>query len=141
MREQRIKGHSAPAWGQLIAQLVAGGLSHATIGQRMGAMLTSRMLRAYTDGAQPVHFRGEALIALWCETLKLKREDVPMVAVERGHRAARPKVADLSPRMANVALLTQATRPPQQAVARQGAPRKPAKGPKIPAKGKVKVPA
>lgn len=138
MREQRIRGHSAPAWGLLIEQLVSKGLTHAAISARMGAMLTSRMLRAYADGAQPVHFRGEALIALWCETLKAKREDMPMLAVDRGHRASRPKVADLSPQMANVALLTQATRPPQQAVQHQGAKRT---GPKIPAKGKVKVPA
>jgi len=140
MREQRIKGHSAPAWGQLIEQLVAGGLTHATIGERMGAMLTSRMLRAYADGAQPVHFRGEALIALWCETLKRTREDMPMVAVERGHRAARPKVADLSPKMANVQALVAATRPPQQQVKQQGVKRA-RKAPAIPAKGKVKVPA
>lgn len=143
MREQRIKGHAAPAWGVLIEQIVAAGLTHAVIGERMGAMLTSRMLRAYADGAQPVHFRGEALIALWCATLKRAREDMPMLPVERGHRASRPKIADLSPRMANVQALVAAVRPPQQLVKQQGAQRKaaPAKKAVIPVKGKAKVAA
>lgn len=124
MREQRIGPQAAPDWARLIAEVVQTGLTHAAIGQRMGAMLTTRMLRAYGDGAQPVHFRGEALISLWCDRLKRDRTALPMIEVVRGHRAVRPKSVDLSPKMLNVQALMEAVRPPVQQVERQGVKRK-----------------
>jgi hypothetical protein len=83
----------APDWGRLIAEVVASGLTHADVGIRMGAVLTQRMLRHYAIGVQPLHFRGEALIVLWCERLARARTDLPMVQVQRGHRASRTVIA------------------------------------------------
>lgn len=117
----------APDWGQLIADVVGTGLSHGDIGSRMGAMLTTRMLRHYAEGVQPVHFRGEALIALWCERMKSERAELPTLAVVRGHRAARPKVVDVSPQMRNAQALMEAIKPPVQrlvkAIARKAVPK------------------
>lgn len=116
MREQRIGRQSAPHWGKLIEDIVATGMPLADVGKRMGAMLTTRMLRAYVDGAQPVHFRGEALIALWCERLKATREELPLLDVTRGYRAVRPKAVDISPQMRNAQALMEAIKPPVQRV-------------------------
>ena len=114
MREQNIGKQQAPDWSRLIEDVIATGMTLAQVGSRMGTMLTTRMLRHYADGVQPVHFRGEALIGLWCDRMKRERDDVPMLEIVRGHRAARPKVVDLSPKMANAALLMQAIKPPVQ---------------------------
>lgn len=80
----------APDWGQLIEQLVAAGVDDRSIGAAMSCILTSRMIRAYRLGAQPLHFRGDVLIELWCEKLGRDRADLPMAEVIRGHRCARP---------------------------------------------------
>lgn len=107
---------NAPDWGQLISDVVSTGLSHGQIGERMGAMLTTRMLRHYAEGVQPVHFRGEALVLLWCERMELDRTELPMLEVVRGHRAIRPKVIDVSPKMRNAHALLEAIKPPVQRV-------------------------
>lgn len=49
--------------------------------------LTARMLLHYRHGAQPPHWRGEGLIAMWCDKTGMKREDLPQMKLIRGHRA------------------------------------------------------
>ena len=93
-------------WGQLISDLIDDGLSQREIGLRMGVELTGRMIGHYARGVQPVHFRGEALIDLWCEQLEKKRCELPTLEMERhrGHRATR-RERDLSPKIQNAGLL------------------------------------
>lgn len=77
----------APDWPLMIDQLVEQGSTLRDIGTAMHTcMLTNQMLRAYRAGVQPLHYRGEALVALWCEKLGKKRDDLPMALVVRGHR-------------------------------------------------------
>lgn len=98
MRE-RLSTPIVVDWSALIADLVATGMPLATIGKRMGCALTTRMLRFYASGSQPVHFRGELLVELWCERLAKDRAALPKVEIVRGHRAVRPKTVDTSPKL------------------------------------------
>lgn len=126
MREQRMGPQQAPDWGKLISDVVETGLTHTEIGIRMGAMLSASMVRKYSTGVQPVHFRGEALIALWCERRGEEREALPMLEVVRGYRAGRGRLVNVAPRMQDalqLAALVAAIAPPKQK-APTGAPRK-----------------
>lgn len=77
---------TTPDWALMIHQLLEGGLTTRKIGDAMSFVLTNRMVRHYQLGVQPLHFRGEALIALWCSTLKRERGDLPTMELSRGHR-------------------------------------------------------
>lgn len=68
--------------------MTSKGLTHADIGKAMGSVLTLRMLRHYRLGVQPLHYRGEAMILLWCETLGAERAALPTMELVRGHRVA-----------------------------------------------------
>lgn len=78
-----------PDWAAMIEQMVDKGLTHADIGKAMGSVLTLRMIRHYRLGVQPLHYRGEAMIQLWCETMAAQRGALPMMELVRGHRVAK----------------------------------------------------
>ena len=78
-----------PDWAAMIAQMCERGLTYSDIGKATSSMLTHRMVRHYATGVQPLYWRGEQMIELWCATLKLKRENLPMADIVRGHRADR----------------------------------------------------
>ena len=81
-REQKT-----PDWALMIEQLQANNLTLRKIGEAMSLEMTARMLLHYRHGAQPPHWRGEGLIALWCSTTGKTRQDLPMMMLIRGHRA------------------------------------------------------
>lgn len=88
----------APDWGRMIEDMMRAGLKQGDIGKSMGVDLTDRMIGHYRAGVQPVYWRGEALVLLWCETVKKKREALPMLEVTRGHRVADNR-AESGPRL------------------------------------------
>lgn len=126
---------NAPNWAAVIEQIVATGMTELQISRHPGVDVSLKAVRYLAQGRQPIFHRGDALVRIWVERTGKPREEIPLAPVERGLRKARA-VADLSPKMVNVSLLTQATRPPVQ---RQVV--KPRKGVKIPIKGKAKVTA
>lgn len=73
-------------WATIIDQLVTAGLSREDIN---GGMLTDKMLAHYRKGVQPLHWRGERIILLWCKTTGLPRDQAPTKEVIRGHRVDR----------------------------------------------------
>lgn len=75
-----------PDWALMIEQLQEHGLLIREIAVSMGAQLTDRMMSHYRAGAQPLHWRGEGLIALWCKTMDVGREGLPQMDLVRGHR-------------------------------------------------------
>lgn len=77
----------AYAWGQLLDDLLAKGLTTREIGGAMGFELSTRMVEFYRRGVQPLHWRGEALLNLWCATMKKQREQAPMAAVNPDGKA------------------------------------------------------
>lgn len=83
-----------PDWAEMIEQLKGRGLSTRDISNAMGADITDRMLNHYRAGTQPMHWRGEGLIALWCKTLELERSDLPLMLLVRGHRVDRNRVEE-----------------------------------------------
>ena len=88
-------------WVELIDELTRRGLSRRQIGDAMLTQLTDRMVNHYRAGVVPLHYRGEALIALWCRVTGSARESLPLVELTRGHRAEHrepvsgPTVSDL----------------------------------------------
>jgi hypothetical protein len=66
-------------WFRLITDLMQAGIPMRKIGQEMGmAQLTGPMLRHYRAGVEPLHWRGEALVAFWCLTTGQPRDGRPM---------------------------------------------------------------
>jgi hypothetical protein len=90
-----------PDWGLMIEQLIHRGMTAKQIGDAMSSVLTVRMIDHYRSGVQPIHFRGEALITLWCKTLKAQRDALPMAELVRGHRVANRNV-QTGPRVQSV---------------------------------------
>jgi len=79
-------------WAAMIEQLLGLGLSERGIGRVMQSELTRRMIEAYRRGAQPLHWRGELLMRLWCDETKQERTAAPVCQVVRGHRVDRREV-------------------------------------------------
>lgn len=79
-------------WAAMIEQLLTLGLSERAIGRTMQSELTRRMIEAYRRGAQPLHWRGELLMRLWCTETKQERAKAPLCEVVRGHRVANRSV-------------------------------------------------
>jgi hypothetical protein len=124
----------APDWHQVLDQLMHAGLSRRDISQRIGCDLTLRMIAHYKNGAQPLHYRGEALIAFWCETLQRTRDQLPVAAVVRGHRVNfnrdpnnAPQMRAPLPQWPPIHQMAKATKARKAATA--SAPRKKAKEP------------
>jgi hypothetical protein len=68
---------------------MTAGIPMRKIGTEMGGIeVTDRMLGHYRSGTEPLHWRGELLIAFWCRTLDRKRDDRPMREVTRGRYRA-----------------------------------------------------
>lgn len=92
---------TAPDWGRLLDDLQQH-MPLRKIAEAMGlTMITESMLRSYRAGVQPMFWRGDALVTLWCETMAIKREDVPRIPVVRGHRTQR-RLVDTSPKVINL---------------------------------------
>lgn len=87
----------APDWASLLDDL-SSRMSIRRIATVMGlTMLSESMLRTYRDGVQPMYWRGDALVKLWCETMGKTRDQVPLAPVRRGHR--RRQVDETGPRV------------------------------------------
>jgi hypothetical protein len=85
-------------WSAAIEQLRYEGLTLRDIGASMGLELSARMMQAYKHGAQPAHWRGEGLIALWCAKVNRSRDQLPTMLLVRGHRA-QSRTEESAPRL------------------------------------------
>ena len=84
-------------WAQILDDLRAHGVARDEIHFAIGAQLTHNMIRHYRRGVQPLHWRGERLLALWCSKTHKARDSAPTQEIERGHRVA--KRTALGPRL------------------------------------------
>ena len=82
---------TAPDWAQMIEQMVQAGLTFADIAKATQSVLTDRRVKHYAAGVQPLYWRGEAMLVLWCQSLKSDRTALPMCEIVRGHRVTPSK--------------------------------------------------
>lgn len=82
-----MKSIAANDWAAMLDELASLGVGSRRISEAMGGDVTDRMLRVYRNGVQPTHWRGEALVLLWCQMTGKARETAPQCEVIRGHRA------------------------------------------------------
>jgi hypothetical protein len=66
-------------WFRLIWDLVQRGMTLRAIASRTD--IAEATLRGYLLGSHPVHWRGEALVDLWCIVCDNSRTGLPMVEV------------------------------------------------------------
>jgi hypothetical protein len=78
----------APAWGVIIETLRAAGMTLQDIGNATAGQLNDRMLLHYCSGVQPLYWRGEIMVRLWCERTGKAREQIPMAPVHMHYRRA-----------------------------------------------------
>ena len=83
------QAQQAPDWAVMIEQMTGKGLTFSDIAKATQSVLTDRMVKHYASGVQPLHWRGEAMINLWCATLKAGRDKLPTCEIIRGHRVVR----------------------------------------------------
>jgi hypothetical protein len=107
---------TAPDWPAVISQILAAGVARTDVLKRVGS--THRALWHLERGVQPLFYRGELLVALWCEATGRTRSDVPMTLVIRGFRKAR-QALDRSPKLQSLP-----DWPPVQRVEMQGKKRR-----------------
>lgn len=93
-----MKQRQVTDWNWLLTDLLRAGLNWQQIGNRLGVQFSDRMIKYYAAGAQPLHFRGEAMIRLWSEVSGKDRAALPTVELIRGHRVAR-KPIDHAPQL------------------------------------------
>lgn len=72
-------------WFTLIWALIRSGHTLVAISERTG--ISHSTLRGYVDGSLPPHWRGELLVALWCEVFDKPRDDLPLIELSLSHRA------------------------------------------------------
>jgi hypothetical protein len=111
---------TAPNWSQVIAQILATGLPRVTIWKELG--ISERALACLERDVQPLFYRGEKLVALWCASTGKARAEIPLTEVVRGHRRARQAV-DQSPKAIDLRALAPLLSPLQR-VAMQGKKRR-----------------
>jgi hypothetical protein len=92
---------TAPDWAVMIEQMVAAGLTFADIAKATQSVLTDRMVKHYAAGVQPLHWRGEAMIVLWCKEMRSDRAALPTCEIVRGHRVT-PSKENPSPVLRNL---------------------------------------
>lgn len=73
-------------WAAMIEELILDGMTRSEIN---GGMLTDKMLSHYRRGVQPLHWRGERIITIWCARLGRERGQAPTRDVDRGTRVDR----------------------------------------------------
>jgi len=110
---------TAPDWAVMIEQMVGAGLTFADIAKATQSVLTDRMVKHYAAGVQPLYWRGEAMIVLWCKSLRSDRAALPMCEIVRGHRATPSRNNIKYPKVGNLPAW-----PPNPAVAVEPVKRK-----------------
>ena len=83
-------------WYRLLWDLIQCGHSIADVSKM--ADIPESTMKGYLRGSHPPHWRGEVLIAVWCQTCKMARKDLPMtdvyIAPRVVERKAGPEVND-----------------------------------------------
>lgn len=80
------KEQLTPDWAVMLDELMAQGVTVRDIKQALGVEVNNRIIWHYKNGSQPLHWRGEALITLYCTALARTREELPTMRLVRGHR-------------------------------------------------------
>lgn len=84
-------------WASMIRAMLEKGVPRQDIA---GGALNERMLHHYQRGAQPMHWRGELILAQWCKAFELPRTDAPTMALTtHRHRVDRRLRPDDGPKV------------------------------------------
>lgn len=81
-------------WFRLLWDLVQRGINLAEISRR--TRISTATLHGYLAHSQPTHWRGELLIALWCETCDMGRKDLPMEKLSSSPRIVGKRVGPVT---------------------------------------------
>ncbi len=73
-------------WAEIVEQLLDAGVKASSIN---GGQITHRVIHHYRRGVQPLHWRGEMMIAAWCAHFGKAKDEAPQCPVVRGHRVDR----------------------------------------------------
>ncbi len=76
-------------WFRLLWDLVQRGFRLSDVERATG--ISHSTLRGYMDGSHPPHWRGELLIALWCQVCTKPRHARPTVEVVIAPRVVEPR--------------------------------------------------
>jgi lambda repressor-like predicted transcriptional regulator len=90
---------TAVDWFRLLWDLVQRGHTLAEVSRHTG--ISKGTLRGYLSHSQPPHWRGELLIAMWCDVCGKGRADLP---VERLTLAPRIVVQRVGPQTSDDAV-------------------------------------
>lgn len=85
-------------WGLMVEQLLAHGVTRSQV---HAGLMSDRIVAHYAKGVEPLHWRGERILSLWCKTLGKSRDEAPTRPVVFGHRAERGS-KDRSPKALNL---------------------------------------
>lgn len=126
MPDQTVSPPLVPDWARIIADLSGAGYGSRELSRIMQMQITDRMIRWYGDGMQPAYWRGKLVIDAWCDALRRRADDVPLIPLKRGYRdqgqyARDPGARDPGPKV--TAPLPQW--PPAPAKRKGGRPRRP----------------
>lgn len=84
-------------WAGMIRAMLQHGVPRQDIA---GGALNERMLHHYQRGAQPMHWRGELILAQWCKAFGKPRSDAPtMTLTTHRHRVDRRLQPEEGPRV------------------------------------------
>lgn len=96
-------------WFRVLGDLAQRDRPMPAVSKQTGIGLTT--LYDYRDGNQPIHWRGELLLELWCAVCSKTRQDVPMATVVLAPRVVQPKPTVQEDMPAAFGLETWARRP------------------------------
>ena len=92
-------------WSEMVFDLKRAGMAQHEICRALGGRITEGMIRQYMVGAQPQHWRGEMLIALWSERTGKDRSQAPTRPPHIAHTSrSRNRRARFAPILATGAL-------------------------------------
>jgi hypothetical protein len=76
-------------WFRLLWDLIQRGYSIADVSKL--ADIPESTMKGYMRGSHPVHWRGEALVHVWCKTCGKPREALQMTELYTGPRVVERK--------------------------------------------------
>lgn len=108
-------------WAAMLEHINGSGMSDDQIRRELGGVLTKRMVGKYRGGVQPLYYRGNLMLDLWCRVTGKAPDLAPLAEVVRGHRVDR-RLVKTGPAMESLAQWPPCPQP--AAPKKRGRPRK-----------------
>jgi hypothetical protein len=79
-------------WAAMLDELYTAGITASQIAASTNIVQTHRAIEHYRRGAQPLYWRGKALLEFWCLHMRKTANDAPLQEIRRGIRVVREMV-------------------------------------------------